>query len=69
MSGSSCKEEKTLAQAAAEHSVSPTQIIKWRDSALEGASNLFVRQDNTIALRADYESRLAALLRADKDQV
>jgi transposase-like protein len=62
LSRSSCNEEKTLAQVATEHSVSPTQIIKWRAPAMEGASNLFVRRDNIIALRADYESRLAALL-------
>jgi putative transposase len=55
------KEEKTLAQVAAEHGVHPTQLIKWRATALEGLPSLFARQDNTIALKADYEARLAAL--------
>ena len=55
------KEEKTLAQLAAEHGVHPTQLIKWRTTALEGMPSLFARQDSTVALKADYEARLAAL--------
>jgi transposase-like protein len=55
------KEERTLAQVAAEHGVHPTQLIKWRTTALEGLPNLFARQDSTAALKADYEQRLAAL--------
>jgi transposase-like protein len=55
------KEEKTLAQVAAEHGVHPTQLIKWRTAALEGLPSLFMRQDSTTALKVDYEARLAAL--------
>jgi putative transposase len=55
------KEEKTLAQLAAEHGVHPTQLIKWRTMALDGLPSLFTRQDSTTALKADYEARLAAL--------
>jgi transposase len=55
------KEEKTLAQVAAERGVHPTQLIKWRTTALEGLPNLFTRQDTTAALAANYEGRLAAL--------
>jgi putative transposase len=55
------KEEKTLAQLAAEHGVHPTQLIKWRTTALEGMPSLFARQDSTVALKAEYEARLAAL--------
>lgn len=55
------KEEKTLAQVAAEHGVHPTQLVKWRTTALQGLPSLFTRQDTTVALRADYEARLAAL--------
>jgi transposase len=55
------KEEKTLAQLAAEHGVHPTQLIKWRATTLEGLPSLFTRQDSTTALTADYEARLAAL--------
>ena len=55
------KEEKTLAQVAAEHGIHPTQLMKWRATALEGLPSLFARQDSSVALRADYETRLAAL--------
>jgi transposase-like protein len=55
------KEEKTLAQVAAEHGVHPSQFIKWRATALQGLPSLFARQDSTLGLKADYEARLAAL--------
>jgi transposase-like protein len=55
------KEDKTLPQLAAKHGVHPSQLIKWRATALEGLPNLFTRQDSTAALKADYEARLAAL--------
>jgi transposase-like protein len=55
------KEEKTLAQVAAEYRIHPTQLIKWRTTALDGLPSLFSRQDSAVALKADYEERLAAL--------
>ncbi len=55
------KEEKTLAQLATEHSVHPTQLIKWRATALDGLPSLFTRQDSTTALTTDYEARLAVV--------
>lgn len=55
------KEEKTLAQIAAEHGVHPTQLIKWRTIALQGLPTLFAQQDSAVTLKADYEERLAAL--------
>jgi transposase-like protein len=55
------REEKTLAQLAAEHGVHPTQLIKWRTTALEGLPSLFIRQGSTTALKADHGARLAAL--------
>jgi transposase-like protein len=54
------KEEKTLAQVAAEHSVHPS-LIKWRATTLQGMPSLFVRQDSTAALKADNVGRMAAL--------
>ena len=42
------KEEKTLAQLAAEHGVHPSQLIKWRATALQGLPSLFARQDSTL---------------------
>jgi transposase-like protein len=55
------KEEKTLAQLAAEYGVHTTQLIKWRATAREGLPSLFVRQDSTAAIKAEYEARLATL--------
>jgi transposase-like protein len=55
------KQEKTLAQLAAEYGVHPSQLIKWRTTALEGLPSLFTRQDTTAPLTADYESCLATL--------
>jgi transposase len=55
------KEEKTLAQVAAEQGVHPSQLIKWRATALQGLPSLFARQDSMLVLKADYEARLAAL--------
>jgi transposase len=52
------REDKTLAQLAAEFGVHPTQLPTWRATPLP---SLFVRQDSTAALRSDYEARLAAL--------
>jgi transposase-like protein len=44
------KEEKTLAQVAAEYGGHPTQLIKWRTTALEGLPGLFSRL-NSLAPR------------------
>ena len=55
------KEEKTLAQVATEYGVHTTQLIKWRATALKGLPSLFVRQDSTAAIEAEYEARLATL--------
>jgi transposase-like protein len=55
------KEDKTLAQLASEHSVHPSQLIKWRATALQGMPSLFAHQDSAAALKADYEERLAML--------
>jgi transposase len=55
------KEEKTLAQLAADYGVHPSQLVKWRAMALQGLPSLFARQDSTLALKADYEACLAAL--------
>ncbi len=38
------KEEKTVAQLAAEYQLHPNQIYRWRDIALAGLPSLFVDQ-------------------------
>ncbi len=55
------KEEKTLAQIAAENEVHPTQLKQWRAIALEGLPSLFEKQDSTVELKADYEQQLTEL--------
>ncbi len=55
------KEEKILAQIAAEYEVHPTQLKKWRALALEGLPSLFEKQGSTAELKATYEQQLTEL--------
>ena len=58
------KEEKTLAQIAAEFEVHATQLKNWRTLAVEGLPGLFEKQDSTAELRAAYEQQLTELYAA-----
>jgi transposase len=55
------REEKTVAQLAAEHGIHPTQLHKWRAIAVEGLPELFSRSDATAKLKARYEEQLEEL--------
>ena len=44
------KEEKTLAQIAAEYEVHPTQLKNWRTVALEGLPGLFEKSQRSSLL-------------------
>lgn len=55
------REEKTVAQLAAEHGIHPTQLHKWRSIAVEGLPELFSRTDSTARLKARYEEQLEEL--------
>jgi transposase len=55
------KEEKTLAQIAAEFEVHATQLKNWRMVALEGLPGLFEKQDSTAELKAAHEQQLTEL--------
>ena len=55
------KEEKTLAQIAAEYEVHPTQLKEWRARAVEGLPSLFEKHDSTAELRATHEEQLTEL--------
>ena len=55
------KEEKTLAQIAAEYEVHPTQLKQWRAVALEGLPGLFEKQDSSAELRRAHEQQLTEL--------
>lgn len=55
------KEEKTMAQIAAEYEVHPTQLKEWRARTLEGLPGLFEKQESTAQLRAAHEEQLTEL--------
>ena len=55
------KEEKTLAQIAAENEVHPTQLKNWRAVAVEGLPSLFEKQDSTMDLKRAHEQQLTEL--------
>ncbi|HEU5377704.1 MAG TPA: transposase [Ktedonobacteraceae bacterium] len=55
------KEEKTIAQIAAEYEVHPTQLRRWKSIAIDGLPSLFEEKDSVAALRAEYEARLDEL--------
>jgi putative transposase len=57
------KEEKSVSQLAAEHSLHPNQLYRWRDLALAGLPTLF-EQDGAIeqaAKDAAHEQQLHEL--------
>ena len=53
------KEEKSLAQLAAEHSVSTKQLSRWKTLALEGLPSLF--EPVTAHLQQAHEHQLQEL--------
>jgi len=55
------REEKTVAQVAAEHGIHPTQLHKWRSIAVEGLPELFSRSDSTAKLKARHAEQLEDL--------
>jgi putative transposase len=55
------KEEKTLAQIAAEHELHPRQLKNWRTVALEGLPGLFEKQDSTAQLKRSSGQQLTEL--------
>jgi transposase len=55
------REEKTVAQVAAEHGIHPTQLHKWRSMVVEGLPELFSRGDSTAQIKARYEEQLEDL--------
>ena len=55
------KEEKTLAQIAAEYEVHATQLKNWRAVALEGLPGLFEKQESTAELKRAHEQQLTEL--------
>jgi len=52
------KEDKTIAQIAAEYEVHPTQLNQWKSIALKGLASLFEEKDSAADLKASYEEQL-----------
>lgn len=55
------KEEKTLNQLAAEHSVHPNQLKRWKATVLEGLPSLFGKDDQTGKTAAEHEQQVTEL--------
>ena len=55
------RDEKTLAQVAAERQVHTTMLQRWRQIALEGLPGLFAHEDKRGAQMAEYEKKLEEL--------
>jgi putative transposase len=55
------KEEQTLNQLAAEHSVHPNQLKRWKATALEGLPSLFSKGDQAAQTAAEHERQVTEL--------
>jgi transposase len=55
------KEEKSVAQLAAEYGVHPTQLGTWKALALHGLPSLFEERSEVGALKTAHEAQLTVL--------
>jgi putative transposase len=55
------KEEKSIAQLAAEYGVNPTQLGKRKATALKGLPTLFEERSEIGALKTAHEAQLTTL--------
>lgn len=55
------KENKSLAQLAAEHKVHPNQLRQWRAAALKELPSLFDKRQQTADLVATHEQQVEEL--------
>ncbi len=55
------REEKTVAQTAAESEAHPSQLGRWKSTAIQGLPSLFDRRDAAEGLRATHEQEMTAL--------
>ncbi len=55
------KEEKTLNQLAAAHSVHPNQLKRWKATALAGLPSLFSQDDKAAQTTAAHEQQVTEL--------
>ena len=56
------KEEKTIAQIAAQHGIHPNQLSKWKAIALKGLPDLFSDEQKAVkAVKQSYEGQVNEL--------
>jgi putative transposase len=55
------REEKTVAQTAAESEAHPSQLGRWKSTAIQGLPSLFDRRDATEDLRVKHKQETTAL--------
>ena len=55
------REKKAVAQLSAEYGVHPTQLGKWRATALKGVPSLFEERSEVDTLKTVHETQLTAL--------
>lgn len=55
------REDKTIAQLAAEHQVHPNQISAWKAAALQGLPTLFARENKAHTDQAAHEQQVEEL--------
>ncbi len=55
------REEKTVAQIAAESGVHPNQLGRWKSTAIQGLPSLFDRRDAAEGLKDKHEQETTAL--------
>ncbi len=56
------KEERTIAQIAAEHKVHPNQIYKWKAEVLQGLPTLLTNEERKVqAIEAAHQRELDEL--------
>lgn len=56
------KEEKTLAQIAAEYDVYPAQLVQWKKTVIEGIPGTFDKKNKEVSqIKQEYEEKVDRL--------
>ncbi len=58
MATAALRHDKTLAEIASEHSISPVQAVKWKKQALEGLLSVFEDGCQKKAVSAEEDQKI-----------